>query len=106
MAMRIVALIVIFLAATFAWAVLSATLAVRTEQADSEQRAALGSLWGPPQTQCVPEFTYPIRKGFQSLPLSASRIAVDLALDQRRKGLRWYNTYRVRFSSAYRAVNT
>src|ERR1017187_1436748 len=35
MAMRILALIVIFLAATFAWAVLSATLVVRTEQADS-----------------------------------------------------------------------
>jgi hypothetical protein len=106
MAMRILALIVIFLAATFAWVVLSATLVVRTQQADTEQRSALGSLWGPPQTQCVPEFSYPIRKSFQSLPLSASRIAVDLALDQRRKGLRWYNTYRVSFSGAYRVVNT
>ncbi len=104
--MRILALVVIFIAATFAWVVLSATLVVRTEQADTEQRAALGSLWGPPQTQCVPEFTYPVRKGFQSLPLSASRIVVDLALDQRRKGLRWYNTYRVSFSGAYRVVNT
>jgi hypothetical protein len=40
------------------------------------------------------------------LPIDASRVTVNLLLDQRRKGLLWYNTYRVEFAGSYRVVNT
>ena len=36
------------------------------------------------------------------IPLAASRVTVDLALEHRRKGLLWYDTYAVAFSGVYR----
>ena len=37
-----------------------------------------------------------------AVPLDASAVRVDLALDQRRKGLLWYATYGVTFAGTYR----
>src|SRR3984893_7956805 len=105
MIVRIVALIVIFIGASLAWGILGTTLFVRTQQSDEAQRAALGSLWGPQQAQQAPVFSYSTKLGDFNIPIDASRIAVDLQLDQRRKGLLWYNTYRVDFAAAYRIVN-
>ncbi len=106
MIVRIVAVIVIFLGATVAWEILGLTLLSRTEQADEVQRSQLGSLWGPEQTQSAPTITSVTKTAVCVIPLDASRINVDLALDQRLKGLLWYNTYRVAFSATYRVVNT
>lgn len=102
---RIAALMLIFIGATIAWELLGATLLVRTQSSDEAQRAQLGSLWGPPQAQSAPEF---VAGGAARnlLPLEASAVTVDLALDQRRKGLLWYNTYRVDFSARYSVRNT
>lgn len=102
---RIAGIVVIFLGAATAWLVLSGVLAVRTEQATSEQQTALGSLWGPQQTQSAPRFSVVERGKSQDVAIDASRIAVGLDLDQRRKGLLWHNTYRVDFSGAYRIAN-
>jgi inner membrane protein CreD len=41
-----------------------------------------------------------------AVPIVQSRIDVSLALDQRRKGLLWYDTYAVTFSGKYRLRNT
>ncbi|HKU81344.1 MAG TPA: inner membrane CreD family protein, partial [Candidatus Tumulicola sp.] len=41
-----------------------------------------------------------------TIPLASSRIAVDLDLEQRRKGLLWYNLYDVRFAARYGVRNT
>ena len=106
MVLRITALIVILIGASIAWGILETTLFVRTQQSDETQRAALGSLWGPEQTQQAPVFSYATKSRVHEIPIDASRITVDLALDQRRKGLLWYNTYRVNFGAAYRVVNS
>jgi hypothetical protein len=39
------------------------------------------------------------------LQLLSSRVDVELGLDQRRKGLLWYDTYRVAFTGAWRVQN-
>ncbi|MBV8172909.1 MAG: inner membrane CreD family protein [Candidatus Eremiobacteraeota bacterium] len=111
MTTRIIALILIWLAATAGWIVLGTTLLVRTEQSDSAQRTALGGLWGPTQTQVAPSFSYftPASGGHKSfvttVDAARSRIVVDLNLDPRRKGLLWYNTYGVAFAGMYRGGN-
>lgn len=105
LALRIAALVLIFIGATVAWALLAATLLARTDQANSNQRTQLGSLWGPEQTQQAPEFSYSYNKLAGTLAPDASKIDVNLVLDQRRKGLLWYNTYNVAFSATYRVVN-
>lgn len=105
MIVRILALIVILAGATVAWGILGTTLVVRTAQASDDQRIQLGSSWGPEQTQTAPEVFYSSGKANRSIPIDASAINVDLALDQRRKGLLWYNTYRVDFHATYRVVN-
>jgi hypothetical protein len=106
MLIRIVALFVILVGATVAWGILGTTLLVRTQQADETQRIQLGSLWGPSLSQAAPEFGHPTKTGPRPIPIDASRVTVNLLLDQRRKGLLWYNTYRVDFAGSYRVVNT
>jgi len=105
MVWRVVGILVIFLGATTAWAVLTGVLALRTQQATSEQQTELGSLWGPEQIQSAPQFSVADRGVAQDVPIDASRIAVRLDLEQRRKGLLWHNTYRVDYSGVYRIVN-
>jgi hypothetical protein len=106
MAARIFAICIILVGATIAWSILGGTLLVRTDASDSAQAAQLGALWGPQQNQCAPAFSYAIKGVDQPLPLDASRIAVKLDLEPRRKGLLWYDTYRVAFAGSYRVVNT
>src|ERR1700694_24486 len=106
MLVRILALIVTLVGATGAWGLLETTLIVRTAQESGDQRVQLGSSWGPEQTQTAPDVFYSSGKTHSSIPIEASAINVDLALDQRRKGLLWYNTYRVDFHAAYRIVNS
>ncbi len=96
--------------ATFGWFVLGSTLAMRTADSDVSQRAALAGLWGTKQEQRMPTFTATVPNGARSWQtitpaVSSSRIDVDLALDLRRKGLLWYNTYDVAFTGAYRVPN-
>jgi hypothetical protein len=102
MVLRILALAVIWIGASLAWIVLGRTLLFRTEHADAAQRTHLGSLWGPEQSQAAPTFTYSSLAESRTVAPDASAIAVDLRLDQRRKGLLWYSTYHVDFAGAYR----
>jgi hypothetical protein len=104
--MRIFAISIILVGATIAWSILGGTLLVRTDASDSAQTAQLGNLWGPEQTQCAPWVSYIVKKDSLSLPLDASRIAVNIDLEPRQKGLLWYDVYRVGFSGSYRVVNT
>jgi inner membrane protein CreD len=101
-------------AAAFGWFVLGGTLVLRTEQSDSAQRAALSGLWGSAIEQTQPTFTESVvsvdernkkKKISYDVPPLSSRIDVDLALDLRRKGLLWYNTYGVVFAGTYRVAN-
>ncbi|MBV8299919.1 MAG: inner membrane CreD family protein [Candidatus Eremiobacteraeota bacterium] len=96
-------------AATVGWLILGGTITLRTEQSDTVQRAALAGLWGAALEQRQPIFTAVAdpkthRQQYDVAP-SSSRIDVDLALDLRRKGLLWYNTYAVAFTGAYGVPN-
>lgn len=97
-------------AATIGWMILGATIGVRTEASDASQRDLLAAIWGSEQVQPAPVFAFetirydkkgkPVVDHAVAAPVS-SRIAVDLALDPRRKGLLWYNTYAVGFDATY-----
>jgi len=106
----LVGIFLVVAAATVGWFILGATLVVRTEQSDTLQRNALAGQFGWSEVvQSAPRFigvagTGKSAKPFEVAP-SATRVDVDLALDLRRKGLLWYNTYAVSFAGTYRVTN-
>ena len=101
---HLVALAVIFAGASFAWLILGATLQQRTADSDAAQQAALAGQWGSPQEQVQPQFAS--SETGEPLSIGASRVSVALNLEQRRKGLLWYNLYDVRFDGRYVVRNT
>ena len=110
---RLVAIAVIFVGASVAWMILGSTLLTRTDISDSSQQAKLTAQWGSSQTQTPPQISARVESDVYDkdakkmehtyqdvvVPLRSSRIAVDLALEQRQKGLLWYNLYAVKFAS-------
>jgi inner membrane protein involved in colicin E2 resistance len=112
---NIFALGVIFCGAALAWLILGATLVQRTQTSDEAQSAKLSSQWGSPQTQPAPQITARVavdtynadkKRSERSyndvaVPLRSSRIDVALELEQRRKGLLWYNLYDIGFHARY-----
>jgi hypothetical protein len=103
MSRNLTAAAAIFLGATVAWFVLGATLASRTDDSDSTQRARLSTQWGAAQVQNAPQITAKPAGSSkdEAVPIRSSRIGVGLSLEQRRKGLLWYNLYDVRFAAHY-----
>jgi inner membrane protein involved in colicin E2 resistance len=99
--------------------ILGATIAKRTRDAGSGLGPRVASSWGSPQVQSPPVavhervITKQVREfvGGQNvartveetiatpLALERSRVRVDLDLEQRKKGLLWFPTYRVAFQS-------
>jgi inner membrane protein involved in colicin E2 resistance len=124
--MRYVAIVLIFICSTIAWAILASTIFFRTYSSDSTLKERVASLWGAPHVQkpplastskIVPRKEESTEAGktvirtvndrFNTqLPLEASRIDVRLDLEHRRKGLLWYSTYKVDFAAAYTFRNT
>jgi hypothetical protein len=127
---RLFAIALIYLLATAAWAFLGGSLIVRTGEFDGRLSREVASLWGGEHTQVAPEawvlrpklITEKVeekdasgqvvtrtvtRPGFDNVtvPLVSSRLNVDLDLDQRRKGLLWYDTYGVKFRGGWKARN-
>ncbi len=125
MARQIAAIIAVFVLASFGWIILGGSTAARSHQSDVELRAKVGSLWGTPLEQRAPSAVLSVKRTVvdqreeregdkvrvvreerevtqrSTAPLVASDITVDLEGDQRRKGLLWYSTYRVRFTGTY-----
>lgn len=116
MTKRIIAIAVIYIFSTIAWAILGATVFIRTNASNSTLRNSVAALWGAPQEQTPPEAWYstveaspapttttassPVTKSVQ-MPIDKSRVQAALHLDYRKKGLLWYSTYTVRFAGAY-----
>jgi len=110
---RLIGIFIIVFGASCAWTILGETLVTRTSDSDTEQRAALGGLWGSEQTQLPAKFhldrdatvvtgkTRTLVTTTSDLNPERTDIRVNLALDQRQKGLLWYNTYVVGFDSNY-----
>ncbi len=122
---RIAAIPSIFLCTTIAWMILAATLSSRTNSSNEHLEGSVASTWGTAQEQSPPAACY--RKTELSavteqenertvirqenvekmipLPLDSSRLAVNLQLDHRQKGLLWYSTYTVDFQGEYKFHN-
>lgn len=122
---RLIAILFIYVCTAFAWIILGSTVLLRTESQDQKMKGAVSQLWGTTQTQQAPSVYYCTRHEVQNrriennrtikeiqvqtvtnpVPLKSSRIEVDLSLEHRQKGLLWYSTYTVTFSSRYTIAN-
>lgn len=123
MVKRIVAIAVVYLIAVVGWITLAGTISYRTDHQDAELKHEVGQLWGTPLEQHAPGAALGVDRQVETkkwdvsqkrdiverttvtdkydLPIIENDIRVGFELDQRRKGLLWYSTYRVRFSGDY-----
>ncbi|HZI94793.1 MAG TPA: inner membrane CreD family protein [Patescibacteria group bacterium] len=127
---KLFAIAFIFACTCLAWFILGASVVVRTGESDQSIAREVEQLWGGQHVQIAPaafiDRTREVTEGVAekdaagnpavrfvtrtvtettSLPLSSSRITVDLMLDQRRKGLLWYDTFGVVYKAIYRVHN-
>lgn len=127
MTRRILAILAIYLATCVAWAALAIVIQHRTQVTRSELRHQVADLCGDEHHTMAPEIywekqeasapddgKYPkgasndyheMVPGRVMVVLESSDISVDIGLDQRKKGLLWYSTYRVGFSGEYTVKN-
>jgi hypothetical protein len=124
---RLLAIGFIFLCTAAAWAVLGGTVVSRTGEQDGRLSQEVAQLWGGRHVQVAPLAT--VRRPREvaeevkeqdsggatttrtvkrtvvdeaPFPAASSRVRVAIGLDQRRKGLLWYDTYTVDFRAEYR----
>jgi len=127
---RLFAIGFIFCAASAAWFTLGTSLVYRTGQFDGPLREEVALLWGGPHVQRAPEawvgrptdsvetvvekdaagrdVTRQVHKSglaWAAAPLIQTDADVTLDLEQRQKGLLWYDTYAVAFRAAYVFTN-
>lgn len=128
--LRLFPIVFIYAIATFAWFALGSSVLARSGEFDERLSRDVALLWGGPQVQTAPTLTWdertvvvdqvdatnaagqPVKRAQERvnvvqipLPLDSSRVDVKLALDHRRKGLLWYDTYGVALRATYRAHN-
>lgn len=124
---RVAAVGLIYCSAAVAWFTLGASVVSRTGESDQRLAKEVAQLWGGQHNQVAPDawferprtiteqvqerrpdgstFTRDVPKVVNervAVPLVSSRVKTDLKLDQRRKGLLWYDTYVVDFEAEYR----
>ena len=101
------AVILIFLLGGSAWWLLGMASEFRTYTVGQRLDTAVYDLWGRPVVQAAPRFSVkvPGSKQERELLASSNHIAVELQLQQRRKGLLWYPTYALSFSAEYAIRN-
>ena len=116
------AIAAVFFCAAIAWLILGGTIESRTNSQDRELRAKVGQLWGTPLSQAAPSASLDIPRVVETqeqgpdgrtivkhatvvdhfpVPVTRSDIRLDLHLDQRKKGLLWYSTYRADFTGSF-----
>ncbi|MEW6081872.1 MAG: inner membrane CreD family protein [Bacillota bacterium] len=129
MARRILAIIAIYLATCVAWMALAVLTEHRTHSTQEELRTQVADLYGEEHHTMAPEVYYEaartivddsanspgdMARGWNEKVVHSSRVTVvpessdilvNLELDQRRKGLLWYSTYRVGFHGDYLIKN-
>jgi hypothetical protein len=105
---RLIAIGFIFICVTVAWAILGASVTMRTHSGYESLGRQVEELWGAPHVQTAPEVYFPPpdeRTPPQYLELESSDIQVGLKLEHRQKGLLWYSTYDVTFDGRYTVQN-
>lgn len=127
---RLVAIGLIFVCCTIAWFALGGTVVSRSGESDAALAKEVAQLWGGRHVQAAPtacaerprQVGEDVEEKDESgrvhkrrvtrtvvdcvaVPLSSSRVEVDLDLEHRRKGLLWYDTYTIGFRGRYRIRN-
>lgn len=105
---RLIAIGLIYIATVFAWFVLGEVVHSRTAGLDQRLRSRVQNIWGDIHVQKAPLFTAfaNVKKGFTGTEVRvASDIFVDLQYEPRKKGLLWYNLYKVEFAGNYTVSN-
>lgn len=130
-ASRLLAIGFIFICTAFAWFALGGSIVARTGEYDSNLARQVAQLWGGYHNQVAPDAWYEqprlVEEEVQErdssgrrvtkrisktvidqvpVALASSRVDVRVDLDQRRKGLLWYNTYRMGLEGRYRVRNS
>jgi len=123
---RLLGIMAVFATAAIGWLILGAVMSSRTSDQRSTLEGRVADLWGSPQAQAAPTFELHWREletkseqitdpaGHTSTKKTVesvervqvvdpvrSRLAVDLHLDQRRKGLLWFPLYDVVFHGTW-----
>ncbi len=128
--LRIFAIGLIFVCISIAWLILGGIMHDRTSSQGRELRESVSELWGQPQTQQAPSFTFhwetqrtvrhqetvagktryveEITTDSHNKKVSADStdLDVNLHLDQRLKGLMWYSLYDVGLLGQWSYVHT
>ncbi len=127
---RLAAILFIYGCTAIAWFALGGTIVGRTGEFDSKLQAEVAQLWGGRHVQTAPTAAIlrprtvekeivendadgRVRRRKVSerledevrLLLDSSRIRAGIELDQRQKGLLWFDTYKVDFHAEYRFLN-
>jgi len=124
-ALRLFAVICIFLGTSAAWLILGGIMTSRSSSQSAELRGRVAELWGAPQAQAGPALTFEwnavrdvdrtetvgnierrvkervVELQKQEVSIDKTRVSADLHLDQRLKGLMWYSLYDVDFHGAW-----
>jgi len=106
---RLIGIIFIFVCMTIAWAILGASIMVRTNSGYTQLNQRVEDLWGSAHYQKAPTVTLKTThmennkevEVITPVELESSNIQVSLHLQHRRKGLLWYATYNVDFNADY-----
>ena len=110
---RLIGIIFIFFCTSVAWAILGASIMVRTDSGYAQLNRQVEGLWGSEHYQKAPTVTLKTiqkdgdkeKEVITPIELESSSIQVDLQLEHRRKGLLWYSTYDVDFDGSYKFKN-
>lgn len=105
---RLIAIGFILICVSMAWAILGASVTMRTSSGYEALGRQVEELWGAPHIQAAPVIYIPPPNGRTSekyLELESSDIQVALKLKHRQKGLLWYSTYEVTFDGRYTVQN-
>ena len=123
---RLLAIALIWMGCTVAWAILGATLVSRTNDVGNALDGQVHALFGPPGRQAPPlgiyavkeivketvttqqDGTQPVQRVVEReklvehpLDLDGSSIEAEFDLQHRKKGLMWFPTYGIRFEGQY-----
>ncbi len=114
---QIVAITFIYICVCSSWMILGNTVVIRTGAQHNQLNTEIQSLWGSEQKQEAPTFrsivldetTEKKEKEYKQIQQvvipDASTINVALDLQQKKKGLLWYPTYKVAFTGEYALSN-
>jgi len=123
---RLLAIGFIFCCVSGAWLALGGSVVQRTGESDARLAHEVAQLWGGKHDQIAPDAkilrprmvtedvkekdAHGVEVGRRvtrtvyddvSVPMASSRVNVRMSIDQRRKGLLWYNTYALAFTARY-----